>query len=303
MSREPSHHHTPRPISLDLRVETPENVVLTYQLAGPAARGLAFLLDSLIRIAIVIILSIFLGLFGVFLPGLSMGLLLLALFVLEWGYFVIGETFFHGQSIGKWALGLRVIQAEGHPVSFWPSLLRNLLRAVDADVLLLFVVLGPLSGLFNIIPLYATGLLAMLLSPRFQRVGDLLAGTVVVAERRVVLPREPLILDKIDPLPREELGGFVPPAETLAVIDQFLGRRSVVSHARGHALASVLAGPLARRLHYRNDPRLVEQYPMAFLARVYVTFIRTHDHDEEEDVSTAPSPSSATKPLAVGAVR
>jgi uncharacterized RDD family membrane protein YckC len=279
-------HHVHRDdssqVSLDLRVETPENVVLTYQLAGPAARGLAFLLDLMVRMAILFAVGMALGIFGIVLPGLSGGLLLLISFAIKWAYYVVGETYFAGRSVGKWALGLRVIGQQGHPVSLWPSLQRNLLRVVDSDLGLLLIVIGEFSALLNLIPFYGTGLIAVLLSPRFQRVGDLAAGTVVISERHVVLPREPVIVERIDPLPREELGSFVPGAETLSVIDQFLGRRSALTHARGHALASVLARPLAERLHYRGDRRLVEQYPMAFLARVYVTFIRTREEDGDE---------------------
>ena len=248
---------------LDLRIETPENVVLSYTLAGPSTRAAAFLIDLGLRLlvmtAVGIPTAIVLSVLG--LGGLAMGLNLLLWFTLSWGYFVLFETFWRGRSPGKRVLGLRVLQDKGYPVTFWASAARNLLRVVDG------------------MAIYAVGLGAMLLSRRMQRFGDLLARTVVVTERRVVLPREPVILAKIDPLPRESVPGPPPPPRTLALIDAFLGRRGAVSIPRGHELARPLARAVAARLRFAGDPDLVERYPMAFLARVYVTFL---PRDEEE---------------------
>lgn len=261
-------------VGLDVRIETPENVVLTYQLAGPAQRGCAYLLDLAIRLGVVLALSMMLSMTAFAVPGLSLGLLLLVLFVIEWGYYVVSEGFFHGKSIGKHLLGLRVIQERGHPVTFWSAMIRNLIRAADAA------------------PFYGPALLSMLVSKKLQRLGDLAAGTIVIAERRAVLPREPIILGKIFPLPREEFGRDLPAERTLTLIDRFLGRRHVLSHERGHAVAAPLARALARRLDYRGDPRLVEAYPMAFLARVYVTFLKSR---EAEDVPATPQKSPTNR--------
>ena len=265
-------------VGLELQIETPENVVLTYQLAGPAARCGAYLLDLLIRIGLFFVLSIVFTVVGIALPGMGTGLTLLALFFLEFGYYVVCEGLFNGKTLGKRAFGLRVIQEQGYPMTFWSALLRNLLRAADAIPLAMLY--GTQLPLFQFIPLYGPGFLSMLLSGKHQRLGDLAARTVVIQERRVILPREPVIVEKIHPLSRDELGGFIPGAATLSLIDEFLGRRHVLSHKRGHALARLLARALAQRLDFQGDPNLVEQYPMAFLARVYVTFIRRRDEDD-----------------------
>jgi hypothetical protein len=74
----------------------------------------------------------------------------------------------------------------------------------------------------------------------------------------------------------------VPAAPTLALIEQFLARRKVLTHRRGHEMALVLAKVLADRLDYKGERRLVDQYPMAFLARVFATFHRAHDEEAEE---------------------
>lgn len=270
---------TTLPLSLDLRIETPENVVLTHQLAGPGWRCAAYLIDFAARWFVMLAATIFLGMFSLALPGLAAGTLLLLLFVLEWGYYIAFEFGWQGRTPGKYICGLRVIHENGRPLSWWGAALRNLLRA--ADTLPLLVVFGEQLGPFALLPVYGPALISMSFSPKLQRLGDLAAGTVVVHERRTALPRDPVIYDHIQPLPRESINSFVPRSSTLALIDQFLGRRSVLTYERGHALAADLARTLADRLAYAGDRQAVRAYPMAFLARVYVTFANLGDAAEE----------------------
>ena len=201
---------------------------------------------------------------GVMMPGAMMGLFLVIMFLNTWGYYTISETFFKGNSIGKHACGLRVIREGGYPITFWPSLLRNLARSADSIIL------------------YGVGVTSMLLTRRFQRLGDLVAGTVVIQERSLTLPRKPIILNKIKPLDKNEIGSFLPRDEVLSLIDEFIGRRHVLTYERGHALASQLAQRLAKRLQYSGDEKKVSQYPMAFLASVYKTFSFGQTVEEQE---------------------
>lgn len=278
------------PLGLDLRIETPENVVLTYQLAGPALRALAYILDFMFRVMIMIAALIVVTAVATFLPGLAIGSLLLLMFVLEWGYTIGFEYAWQGRTPGKWITGLRVIQENGQPLSWWASALRNLLRVAD-QLPLMFVFMNDL-GVFCLLPVYGPGLISMICSPKLQRLGDLAARTVVIQERRATLPREPVIFEKIEPLPRSDLNSFTPRSRTLSLIDRFLGRRSVLLHERGHALAMPVASALASRLNYATEPEQVRKYPMAFLARVYVTFAAQRDADaeldEDEDVRRKP---------------
>jgi len=270
-------------MGLDLRVATPENVVLTYHLAGPMLRAGAYVIDFASRVMILLGLTFVLMIVAPFLPGLAIGSLLLVLFVLEWGYTIGFEYAWSGRTPGKWAMGLRVIQENGQPLSWWGSALRNLLRV--ADTLPLLLVFPEDLGAFCLLPVYGPGFVAMLMTSRLQRLGDLAARTVVVQERRAELPREPVIFEKIEPFSKADFSAFTPRSRTLSLIDRFLGRRSVLLHDRGHALASPLAAALAERLGYTSDPDLVRKYPMAFLARVYVTFTAHRDADgaaEEE---------------------
>jgi uncharacterized RDD family membrane protein YckC len=266
--REEVFANQPQKLSLEMQIETPENVILTYQLAGPAQRYLAYLIDLLIRMVTMFGLLMFVTpMLSMVLPGTALGLFLVMMFLNTWGYYTISEGFFKGQSIGKHVCGIRVIRDGGYPITFWPAVLRNLVRSAD-------------SILF-----YGIGITSMLLTRRFQRLGDLAAGTVVIQERSVKLPRKPVILDKIKPLDKNDIGSFLPRDEVLSLIDEFIGRRHVLTYERGHALASILAQNLADRLHYTGDPQKVTHYPMAFLAAVYKTFSFSQEEEEQEVVS------------------
>src|SRR5690606_37237315 len=160
----------PAPSVLDAihRVGTPASVQFVSALAGVFGRAVAWLLDRLIILAVYLLLAIILGLLmgGLGQRGVVSALLLYCL--LDWGYMVLFESLWAGQTPGKRALGLRVLQEGGVRVGFEQVLLRNLARAVD-----------------GLPVLYAVGGVATLLSRRHQRLGDLLAGTVVIRERKL----------------------------------------------------------------------------------------------------------------------
>jgi uncharacterized RDD family membrane protein YckC len=258
-------------LGLDYHVETPENVILAFQIAGPAVRLRAYAVDFIVRVSLFSAVSNFLLTpLAYASQGISTGLLLVALFVIDWLYFGLSEWLFRGKTIGKHLFGLRVIHEGGYPVSLWGAVLRNFVRAADSL---------PILG---IVPLYGAGLVTMVASGRFRRLGDLAARTIVIEERRVSIPREPVILEKIEPLPRTELGGFVPAPQTLALIEEYLGRRHVLSYRRGHELAVQLARVLSARLRYGDAGQQAERYPMAFLARVFATFHQTREDDDAD---------------------
>lgn len=140
-------------------VHTPELVALHLRLAGPVPRALAWLIDALLRLGVIVIAGFALRWFG----GFGWGLLAILYFLLEWFYPVAFEVLGDGATPGKRALGLVVIHDDGTPIGWGTSVTRNLLRTAD------FL---PFA--------YGIGLVAMLLSPEFRRLGDILAGTVVV---------------------------------------------------------------------------------------------------------------------------
>jgi uncharacterized RDD family membrane protein YckC len=145
-------------IDTRLRQETPEGVELTLSPAGPVPRALAWALDFALR-GIVYLVG---GFVLVPMGSAGVGLGLIGAFLLEWGYPVYFELQ-RGCTPGKQLLSLRVVQHDGAPLTLGSALLRNLVRFVD------FMPVG-----------YLFGLLSCLLSGRFQRLGDLAAGTLVI---------------------------------------------------------------------------------------------------------------------------
>lgn len=220
-------------IKLDttLSIETPERVVFSHQLAGPAVRSAAYLLDLLLRglFVMIVVMSLSIGALATGeLYGFEAGLVLVLFFTLEWGYFVLFDLLLSGSSPGKRAFGLRVIHESGRPLTPSESILRNLLRA--ADILPLF---------------YAIGISAMCFDTKFRRLGDLVAGTVVVREPRVRLRR-----GRTTFAPREIIGLPQRPAlsrEELSALALFERRASQLGRSRAAELAEILAPRLRAR--------------------------------------------------------
>ena len=206
----------PEPVLLDTvrPVETPEGIELRLRVAGPAARALAWIADSLIKYGVLGGLLMALTLLG----GGGLGLWLIALFLTEWFYPVLWEVYAAGATPGKKALNLKVVHANGAPVDWPVALIRNLLRAVD------------------FLPVfYGFGLVAMLSNCDFQRLGDLAAGTVVIYRD------PPLTMPKLPP------GPALPPPFPLSAAEQqllvdFAERSASLNPDRRVELAELLAG-------------------------------------------------------------
>jgi len=141
-----------------LSLTTPEGTRLLLTPAGPAPRAWAWALDVTLWLGFMLAAKLLLS--G---PRMAQGVLALLAFVSYWGYPVICEVYFQGQTVGKRALGLQVRRDNGLPVGWRESALRNLLLVAD------FL---PLA--------YATGLACMLYDRQFRRLGDIVAGTLVV---------------------------------------------------------------------------------------------------------------------------
>jgi len=149
------------------RVATPEGIELTLHLAGPVPRAMAWAIDLAIRVAIV--LAVMLGALQFGRAG--WGVVLLTAFFVEWLLPAWLETAWRGQTPGKRMMRLAVLNDDGTPVRWPAALTRNLLRAVD------------------FLPfLYGAGLVSMLVSRDFKRLGDLAAGTVVVYQPEKIVP-------------------------------------------------------------------------------------------------------------------
>ncbi|WP_102946272.1 RDD family protein [Stenotrophomonas sp. VV52] len=193
-------------------VITPEGVPLHLPAAGPVPRALAWAIDFVIRVGALMLLSIPLTVLGEFGRGLYLGLM----FLLMWAYTIVQEALW-GRTVGKRVLGLRVVAQDGAPIGWMAAITRNLLRTVD---------MLPFA--------YALGLLSSLFDRNGRRLGDLVAGTVVVHDSARPLPGS-VAIDTVLAPPQP-----LQPAEQAAII-AFAERAPRLSGPRQQELAAVAA--------------------------------------------------------------
>lgn len=200
-------------------VETPEGIDLQAQLAGPVVRVLAYSIDLCIRSAVLFGLMLVL----MFMGKAGEGFFLISAFLAEWFYPVYFEVRHQGQTPGKKILAIQVVNDDLTPISWGTSFIRNLLRAAD---------FAPVS--------YVAGLVAMSCSPRFQRLGDMAAGTVVVHR-----------IEELSTTRLPECHPVTPPAgldidDQVAMVN-FLQRHDQLTQDRQEELAGILEPLTGRR--------------------------------------------------------
>jgi uncharacterized RDD family membrane protein YckC len=157
-----------------LKIDTPEQIALEMPIAGIGSRFLALAIDTVAQIllyALTAALILIAGLLNLlrnvnFASPWFLAATLLAFFCIYWGYFATFEIAWHGQTPGKRTAGIRVIRDSGRPLDATAAVLRNIMRAID------------------FLPsLYGVGVICMLVNRQSRRVGDFVAGTVVVHDR------------------------------------------------------------------------------------------------------------------------
>ncbi|MHB8637712.1 MAG: RDD family protein [Fimbriimonadaceae bacterium] len=156
-------------MNTEILLLSPEKTVLSYRLASLGSRIGAHIIDLLLAGIVAFILAMLLmflaqsGDFGQQLAGVATPIVVASFFL----YFILLEGLWNGQTLGKKALGIRVRMADGTPITFQGALGRNLLRVAD------------------LLPsMYFVGLAAIFTTPRAQRFGDLVSGTIVTHEKR-----------------------------------------------------------------------------------------------------------------------
>lgn len=157
--------------------QTPEGIELSLMPAGIVPRIGAWLIDFAIRVGILYGLVTILQIFDDF----GMGLILISYFLLDWFYPVFFEVFNNGQTIGKKQFGLRVCQEDATPICWQASMTRNLLRVADFLPFAFF-----------------SGIVSMLFHHQSKRLGDIVAGTLVVYVNEVETGYE---ISSIEPEP------------------------------------------------------------------------------------------------------
>lgn len=239
------------PLDTVLAIDTPEHLAFRVRIGGPTRRFFAWIIDLLVRVLMFwgAVNLIGLVLAPISLGGLGAGLTLFVLFLLDWFYFVVWELLSGGRSPGKMALRLRVVRENGLPITWRESALRNLLRAAD------LLVLGGDAA-------FPVGPFVMALDPKFRRLGDFVAGTIVVVE-------EPATVEKaktLEPDPSVELPAVLPlERDDLEALELFV-HRGQMSDARREELAAIVAPEYARRLGL-PEPKSASRFLAALWAR------------------------------------
>jgi uncharacterized RDD family membrane protein YckC len=238
-----------------LIIETPERVPLHFALASIGNRFLACAFDHALQTLAIVVLYFVLTLFGNMfsiggMAGASkwaLALLIIFGFIIWSSYFILFEWLWNGQTPGKRWLKLRVIREDGRPITFWEAAVRNLLRIFD---------IMPF-------PFYSIGLISVFVSTRDQRVGDLVAGSVVVRERETEAPTFNQVFDS--PVSDTALRRSFKPVQFMAeigsitepeieVVEAFLRRRyDLPDHARMW-MAWRVATPIIYKLRPTFDP-------------------------------------------------
>lgn len=268
MNENPSMNQASREAS----VVTPEHVMLRFQTAGLGSRAAAQLIDTVILFLVNLTVFIVIGIviFGrkdnFFLDAdnyaFAIGLFLI--FVLNFGYFLFLEALWSGQTVGKRWMGIRVIRDNGQPATFLSSTIRNLFRIID----------GLPSG-------YFLGALVSFFHPRDKRIGDLVAGTIVVVEGG----GRTGLFQKSKRKKAESLASFQEPLlltesqkqsftrEDWVLLSTFMTRQATLSEDKKLELGRQLASMLQKKLDYKEE-HAVSGEPLLFLQQLYRTLER-----------------------------
>lgn len=286
-------------IDSTVEVVTPENIAFHYQVAGPFRRLPAFLLDLLIRAAVFSVVAIAIIFAGGIVGWLGMGFAVLAIlwFLTDWFYGGIFETLMNGQTPGKRTMGIRVLTVNGQPINGVQAVMRNFLRSVDMMPLLSLEVLG-IGAPGYIGPTFLIALVTMTMNRRFQRLGDIVSGTIVVVEERQWLTG----VAKLEDRRASQLANYIPAdyvvtrsmARTLA---GYVDRRRFFSTARRREVARHVAEPLIDRFGFPSDT----SYDLLLCALYYRAFVSDRS-DEEESLEDAnpfakPIPEMSVQPF------
>jgi uncharacterized RDD family membrane protein YckC len=268
------------PTDETLVIETPERVPLHFALASTGNRFLACAFDHFLQVlAIAILLLGVLWWMGYAdleswargAPKWVLVLLVVTVFVLWSGYFALFEWAWSGQTPGKRWLRLRVIREDGRPVTFWEAAARNLVRLLDMEPF----------------PFYSIGLVSVFVSTRDQRLGDLVAGTVVVREREAQAPTfdqvfsaatsDAALRRSFKPLAfRADLSALS--EREVEVVEAYLRRRWDMDEMPRQWMAWRVATPLLHKLRPDYDP--AQFVYEAFLEELLHRYRATHRFSE-----------------------
>jgi uncharacterized RDD family membrane protein YckC len=246
-----------------LTIETPEQIALEFPLAGVGSRGLALCVDTLIQgIAALVVILIWalaspdLGRNWVGAKNWVTAILIFLLFCLYWGYFAAFEILWNGQTPGKRQAKIRVISASGRPITVFEGIARNVMRAVDS--------LG----------LYAVGCVACAVDKKNRRLGDMVAGTVVVHEvdEQIASYWYGRERPASTPSVTQAVTGLT--AQEFQLIETFLSRRLDIPNLQRLQSGQQIADRIGDRLNVPKAERPVNEDFLEEVARRYRDSVR-----------------------------
>ena len=242
-------------MSRRIEIVTPENIEISYELAGIGSRFVAVFVDHLIQVIVILLFSLVASYFSAGIigrvtggkaSGFVLALVIIAVFLVMFGYFIFFELIWSGRTPGKRLAGLQVIRDGGYPIDPYSSFIRNIVRLADI-----------------LPPLYGIGIVSVFISSEYKRLGDFAAGTLVVKVRapatlteKVRGPASPTVahfmsmVRTVDALTGEEF----------AALRRFGQRRPELDVIAQAQLGMRLALPLVKKLSIETPIQYQLQY-------------------------------------------
>jgi uncharacterized RDD family membrane protein YckC len=246
-----------------LTIETPEQISLEFPLAGVGSRGYALCIDTLIQVIAALVVGLIvafttndLSRSWVQARNWEIAIAVFLLFCLYWGYFAIFEILWNGQTPGKRQAKIRVISASGRPITVFEGIGRNFMRAIDS------------------IGFYLVGSVACAIDKQNRRLGDMVAGTVVVheIEEQGVFywfgqqkpASAPSVVQEVAQLTGAEF----------QLVETFLARRLDIPNLQRLESARAIANRMGERLHIPKEQRPSDEEFLEEISRRYRDVVR-----------------------------
>jgi uncharacterized RDD family membrane protein YckC len=236
-------------------IESPEQIRVLYRIASPFSRLLALIVDVALIYTAIYLAVILLGIFNIIhmaagknplralaggsvLSSLSVFFIMVLDFVMQWFYFIFFEIFLNGRTPGKIIFGLRVISYSGKPLDATSVILRNFIRVFDQQA-----------------SLYLGAFFSIILNKDFRRIGDLVAGTIVINEEKggFKMPDFSLLALEKEISAGEKILGRKLGENELFVIRNFINNLDKISPEKRSDLADKLAEKIHENLQDEDE--------------------------------------------------
>ena len=246
-----------------LTIETPEQISLEFPLAGVGSRGYALCIDTLFQVIVVLVIGLIvaftlpdLGRTWVQARNWEIAIALFLLFCLYWGYFAIFEILWNGQTPGKRQAKIRVISASGRPITVFEGIGRNFMRAIDS------------------IGFYLVGSVTCAIDKQNRRLGDMVAGTVVVheVEEQGVFYWFGQGKSASAPSVTHEVGALTD--QEFQLVETFLARRLDIPNLQRLESGRAIAERMGERLHIPKEQRPSDEEFLEEISRRYRDVVR-----------------------------